>query len=77
MIECAKRCQWEDFLELVDEKSIWTAHCYASGDPTDRGRAHVLMLRAWQPDGSMCTVVTNEDKSRLLCKTFFPRTEQA
>ena len=39
MIECAKMCHWEEFLEMVNEKSVWTAHHYASGDPMD-GAGH-------------------------------------
>ena len=26
MIENSKKCHWEDFLALVDEKLVWTTH---------------------------------------------------
>jgi len=38
MIETAKKTHWEDFLQSVNDKTIWTAHCYASGAPTDAAR---------------------------------------
>jgi len=39
MIESMKREHWAAFLTFLDRKSVWTTHCYASGDPTDGGRA--------------------------------------
>ena len=38
MIENAKKRHWDGFLASLNEKSIWTAHCYASGNPSDGGK---------------------------------------
>ena len=37
MIENAKREHWEGFLASLDEWSVWMAHRYVSGCPTDSG----------------------------------------
>jgi len=39
MIENAKKQYWDGFLTSLNKKSIWTMHNYASGDPTDSGKA--------------------------------------
>jgi len=79
LIENTKRDHWEGFLESLDQKSVWAAHRYASGDPTDGGRARITPLRSGQEGGDMQTPQVpemNEDKSRLLCTTFFPDIER-
>ena len=63
---------------MLDEKLIWTAHSYTSGDPMDGGWARIPPLKGSQTG----TVIglkakTNEDKSRILCNTFFPELERA
>jgi len=37
MIKCTKRRHWESFLEFVDDKKVWIAHQYMSGESTDGG----------------------------------------
>jgi len=37
LIDKAKRDLWEGFLASLNESLVWTAHQYASGDPTDGG----------------------------------------
>ena len=67
LIENAKRERWEGFLVSLDEKSIWVAHQYTSGDPTDRGRARIPPLRPCQEGGNIDlpqVAETNEDKGR-------------
>src|SRR5882672_12175610 len=51
MIEIQKKCHWEGFLESVDKRMVWMAHQYASGEPTDGGKACVPTLKVWQHDG--------------------------
>jgi len=49
------------------------------GDPTDRGRARIPPLRPSQEGDEMQThqvAESNEEKGRLLCKTFFPNIER-
>jgi len=41
MIENAKKTHWDDFLESVDAKMVWMAHCYVLGSPMDGGKAQV------------------------------------
>jgi len=53
MIEATKQSHWEEFLKSVDERTVWTAHWYVSGDPTDSGKARVPTLRVKQMDGTM------------------------
>jgi len=48
LIDDAKRTHWEGFLALLDERSVWTAHWYASGEPTDGGRARIPLLKGSQ-----------------------------
>jgi len=76
MIECTKKCHWEEFLESVDEKTVGTAHQYTSGDPMDGGKARVPTLKECLQNGTVVEAESNEDKSRVLCKVFFPRPVQ-
>ncbi|EUC67533.1 reverse transcriptase from transposon X-element protein, putative, partial [Rhizoctonia solani AG-3 Rhs1AP] len=46
----AKRKHWEDFLEGLDEESMWTAASYLSSEPTDGGQVRVPNLAYTQPD---------------------------
>ena len=50
MIEQVKRAHWEGFLETLDDRAVWTAHRYMSGELTDRGKARVPMLKVKQVD---------------------------
>jgi len=55
------------------------AHQYASGDPTDRGRACIPTLKTCQPASRHIANQVAEskmDKSRLLQEAFFPRLER-
>ena len=75
MIENSKKCHWEDFLVSVDEKSVWTAHHYHSGDPTDGRKACIPSLKTIHMEvaTSMTQLaVTNKDKADLLWVIFFP-----
>ena len=60
---------------MVNQKSVWTAHRYAIGDPMDGGRAHIPTLKEQRQDRSIHEAETNKDKSRVLCEVFFPRLE--
>jgi len=71
MIKCTKKVHWEDFLASLDDRSVWTAHRYVTGEPTDGGRTHMPTLRVMQADGSIQDVETNTDKSKMLCDTLF------
>jgi len=66
IIENTKRSHWEGFLAILDENSVWTAHHYTSGNPTDGGKAWIPTLKAagMGPGITLAQVVeTNEEKS--------------
>jgi len=72
MITTAKKFHWEEFLQTVDDKSIWTAHRYALGDPTDGSKTRVPTLKLGRhEDGMTNEAVSNEDKDKTFAKTFF------
>jgi len=77
MIEIAKSVHWESFLQTADDRSIWTAHQYALGDPTDGGRARVPTLVIGRRAGEAAEEASsNEDKTRAFLRVFFPATVQ-
>ena len=71
MIKCPKRRHWENFLETIDDKMVWTAHWYMSGEPTDGRKVRVPTLKARHADGRAWEAESNADKSRVLQETFF------
>lgn len=71
MIKDAKRQHWETFLEEVDEKSIWIAHKYVTGEPTDGARSKMPPLKKVEEDGTISLTKDEEEKSDLLFKAFF------
>lgn len=71
-IRDAKRRHWEDFLEQLDDESMWTAASYLKGEHTDGGRARVPNLRFRSADGQEGAASNNEQKSRILLEAFFP-----
>jgi len=76
MIMTAKKSHWEEFLQTVNNKSIWTTHHYASGDPTDGSKTRVPMLKLGRhEDGMTNEAVSNEEKDEAFAKTFFSTPE--
>ena len=71
-LEATKRKHWDDWLEEVDANNIWTAHRYAGASPTDGGVARIPTLKRLVGD-QVTEIDTNEEKSKLLYETFFPR----
>jgi hypothetical protein len=51
-ISKAKLEHWENFLENVNEKSVWTAHRFTSGTPTDGGKTQAPTLKSKQSNGT-------------------------
>jgi hypothetical protein len=70
-LECTKRQHWRDWLENADDPDIWTAHKYTASPAGDGGKSRIPVLKLTQ-DGQETTAVTNEEKSSMLAKTFFP-----
>jgi len=77
MIEEVKKDHWQDFLKGLDKQTVWLAHKYASGEPSDGGRAHVLTLKLKQEDGTFRMAALNDDKSGMFASTFFLDMEHA
>jgi len=48
LIDNAKKEHWEGFLALLDERSVWMAHRYASGELMDGGQARIPLLKGGQ-----------------------------
>ena len=66
------KCQhWRDWLEKVEDPDIWTAHRYTASPVGDGGKSRIPVLTLTQ-DGQIITATTNEDKSSMLAKSFFP-----
>ncbi|KDN39715.1 hypothetical protein RSAG8_08633, partial [Rhizoctonia solani AG-8 WAC10335] len=71
-IKDAKKRHWEDFLEGLDEETMWKAASYLSSEPTDGGRACVPNLKYTLDDGAQGIMSDNSTKSQVLMDTFFP-----
>src|SRR5882672_7826691 len=77
MIDVEKRTHWEEFLQSVDERTVWTAHRYTSSDPTDGGKARVPTLSLGRhEDGTLNKAVSNEEKDCTFTATFFSASDQ-
>ena len=74
-IESSKRTHWRDWLERAEEPDIWTAHRYVSAAAADGSGTRIPTLKT-QKDGQVSIATTNEEKGKMLAKTFFP-TEKA
>ena len=62
----------EDFLEEIEGKELWTAHKYITSPAGDGGKARIPMLRVTGENSMTHNVVSNEEKSAVLCCMFFP-----
>ena len=70
-IKYNKKHHWRDWLEKATDPDIWTAHRYISAPASDGGTTRIPTLKVLQGDIEV-TASTNEDKSKMLAKTFFP-----
>ena len=72
-IRTAKIQHWNEWLEALDESSIWTAGRYACNDPSDAGRAKVPDLKVrYRGESDDVIATTNSDKGRAFYEAFFP-----
>jgi len=71
-IRTAKQQHWTEWLESLNETTVWTASRYANSPPTDASRAKVPNLKA-KPRGSerMTEATTNAEKSQLFYEAFY------
>jgi hypothetical protein len=70
-LEHTKRQHWRDWLERALDLDIWTAHKYTSAPASDGGKSRIPVLKLMR-DGQDHTATSNEEKARLLARTFFP-----
>ena len=70
-IERNKRQHWRDWLEKASEPDIWTAHKYISAASLDGNNTRIPTLKL-KTGESEETAVSNEEKGRMLVRTFFP-----
>lgn len=71
-IRNTKRDHWDDFLASVDERTMWNAHKYVTGDPTDGSASKTLALKKKKENGTVTYTENDEEKANLLFRTFFP-----
>ena len=71
-IRKAKQSHWMDYLEGLDKNSIYTANKYVTTPIGDGGRTSIPVLKYQNPQGDIAEAITNEEKSQLLARSFFP-----
>jgi hypothetical protein len=65
---------WVGWLESLDAAGVWDAGCLVMGPATDGGRTRVPTLVAKDTvTGCVQEATSNEEKSALLYKEFFPQ----
>jgi hypothetical protein len=77
MIEKAKGDCWDKFIDTAEATDLWTAHRYLTSEPTDGGATRIPTLCTKDDDGNLTQKNSNEEKSRALYETFFPKPSNA
>ena len=74
MIQTAEVEHWVEWLEGLDESSIWQASKLVTSPATEAGRARIPMLQVKDPvmKQVMREVTNNKSKDQLFYNTFFP-----
>jgi Reverse transcriptase (RNA-dependent DNA polymerase)/Endonuclease-reverse transcriptase len=71
-IQRTKKEHWEEWLESIDEDSVWMAHKFLSGPPSDGGRTRIPNLhKQANTDGHTIAIESNEGKGLLFFHSFF------
>ena len=71
-IRRAKQEHWTNFLEELNQETIYTANKFITTPYGDGGRTSVPVLNFKTPDGTPGEAITNEEKSKALARSFFP-----
>ena len=72
-IRTAKQQHWEEWLESLNETTVWTASRYANSPPTDASCTKVPNLKAKPRGGErVIEATTNAKKSQLFYEAFYP-----
>ena len=75
-LEKTKKNHWRDWLEKATDPDLWTAHKYITAPPGDCGRTRIPDLVFSDEEGQE-RASTNEEKGKILARTFFPDKPQA
>jgi hypothetical protein len=70
-LESTKKNHWRDWLERATDPDLWTANRYITAPPSDCGKTRIPELTYTSNEGQ-CRARSNEEKGRVLAKTFFP-----
>ena len=75
-IKTAKAKHWIDWLEGLDESSLWQAARFISSPPSDAARARIPSLQIIDPTTkrTINTIHSNKEKGKTLHTLFFPTT---
>ena len=75
-IKRAKADHWIDWLEGLDETSVWQAAKFISSPPNDAARARIPSLKIIDPNTKRLirTIHSNNEKGNTLHTIFFPTT---
>jgi len=74
MIRKAKAEHWADWLEGLDQTSMWQASRLATSPATDAGKARIPTLQVKDPTTKQVIreATDNTSKGQLFYETFFP-----
>jgi len=71
-ISKAKQQHWLNWLEEIEGNDLWTANRYISSEPRDGGKTRIPTLTTSNADSSINEAATNNEKSTMIAKSFFP-----
>lgn len=71
-IRKTKQEHWIEFLEELDQQSVYTANRYISSPMGDGGRTSIPALKTKDTNGLPTEAITNAEKSTALANIFFP-----
>jgi len=71
-IEDTKVEHWDNYLEKVTGEGMWTLNKFISQTPGDGAASRLPTLQYLDNEGKKRTAVTNQEKTDVLAKGFFP-----
>jgi hypothetical protein len=75
VLQKTKQQHWRDWLEKAEDLHIWAANQVIATPSSDGGKAKILKLKHKVREEET-TASTNEEKSTVLAKSFFPTKPQ-
>ena len=70
-LKSTKLNHWRDWLEKAEDPDIWTVQKMLAAPASDGGSSKIPTLK-YNTNGTELLAKTNEEKGRILAKTFFP-----